>query len=483
MRNKLLIIALLFLVVRGLTIYVYEGTYYYYGMVANQFAIAEASYRGQSLSLDEVLVGAVFNAANQNQRYIPIEEWKDYPRSDAYTTFPAQDVPGFGYLIAFTSQLFGDELTSRYAFTLQVLLELVSILLFVYCVSLVFGQRIAFISGLLYIFAYPFIWPVASQPMRDIFVMGVYSFYLTAFFVFAEREGARSFLMPIPLIVIAALLLWVRPSAYYFFFISAPLVLFLKNKDIKARAGFLLVTVLVPLFIFGLPLKAFNVRHYGVADTDMLGRALWAGMGIIKDNPYVFVLDDGALVPWCKSRGYIVKYASPEMNKILGDYARDVIREDPEFYLRTVLVRAEEIVKGPLGVSTPRSVGLEYKKSGISLLEYVSENRESVIFSALSLKSLLADHRFGLLFFHLGWILSSVMFFTVKKDKRLAIAMLVLPLYYTLLTQLPLHFEARYLAAGAWVLILPFAWFVDTLVVSRVELYLNHKSDLPRSIS
>lgn len=443
--RKYFSIALFFLLVRLVTIYVYQDTYYYYGCVCTQFAIAEAAFNNHSNSWDKVLANDVAKNKAQNTvgdrfKYIPIENWRDCNKSGVYTTFPAVDLPGFGYLIAFTSKLFGDTLTSKYAFIIQILLEIVSLLLFIYCVSIFFGGRTAFIASLIYIFAYPFIWPIASQPMRDIFVMGIYSLYMAAFFIFIKRNSLLSYLLIIFLISLSALLLWVRPSGYYFFFTVSPLVFLVRQKTIKNRVIIFLCTIIIPILIFGIPLKQFNKKYYGVTDTDIMGRALWEGMGILGYNSYGFVLDDSALVPWAKKQGYDYAYASPELNKLLGDYARKVIKEDPRFYFETVKKRVLDIYSGPLAFILPSGLGWN-------------------------------NVRYGRWFFRIGLILSLFMI-AISKNKRILLIILLMPLFYTLLTQIPLHFEPRYLATGAWVLILPFAWVFDQLIelTKRIKL-------------
>ena len=56
------------------------------------------------------------------------------------------------------------------------------------------------------------------------------------------------------------------------------------------------------------------------------------------------------------------------------------------------------------------------------------------------------------------------MFLLREKTARLEAARLMSPLIYTLATELPLHFEPRYLTTGAWVLVLPFAYYLDKAI-------------------
>ncbi len=443
------------------TILLYKDTSYYYGMVANQFSIAEAAFNGHEFSYEPVLSIAVRNDANSTGSYIPLEKWKDYPRSGQYKTFPAKDLPGYGYLISFTSKLFGGELTSRYAFAIQILLELVALLLFCYCVYLAFGERIAFISGMLYIIGYPFIWPIASQPMRDIFVLGVYSFYVTAFFLFRQKNNILSYLIIVALVSMASMLLWVRPSGYYFFFLIAPTILLVRDKGLLSRMGFLSLTILLPLLIFGIQHKQFNLKHYGVKNTHFLGASMWEGMGNIKDNPYGFVYNDAALVPFVKEHyGLDLEYLTPEMNRLLFEYSLEVIKEDPAYYLKTVLRRCKNISTRPVSIVYPK--GLEPKETidlsetNLSVFGYAKKHPQAFILKVFS-------RIFAFSFFYGGVILTLLLFMR-EKPKRLDILILISPLIYTLATQIPVRFEGRYLATGAWVLIAPLAFYIEVLI-------------------
>jgi len=297
--------------------------------------------------------------------------------------------------------------------------------------------------------------------MRDIFVVSVYAFYIGAFFIFSRRSDALSYLLVFLLVALASLILWVRPSAYYFFFVIVPFIFFLKEKSVQSRVIFALATILVPLIVYGHAFADFNLRYYGMADTDLLGRTLWEGMGIVKDNPYGFALDDGALVPWCKSRGYNVKMSSPEMNKVLGDYSRKIIRQHPGFYVKTVLVRGMTIIKRPLEIFQPKMLGLtSYTESGLSLKDFIK--RYPIDFAI----KIFFDAVAGFIFFNVGLILAIIMIYRLK-DSWVPLIVLLMPLPYTLMTQIPLHFEPRYLSTGAWVLVLPFAWYVNRFLEKR----------------
>ena len=97
MARRLLVVAVAFVVVRTLTIHAYRDTLYYYGLVVHQFAIAEAAYNGHWFAQDQVRSGAALRArrtgsggtsrSRSGPRFLP---------RDRYTTFPAADLPGLG---------------------------------------------------------------------------------------------------------------------------------------------------------------------------------------------------------------------------------------------------------------------------------------------------------------------------------------------------------------------------------------------------
>jgi hypothetical protein len=442
----MLALAVLLLLVRGVTVLAYRDTFYYYGMIAHQFGIAEAALAGHWFSHDAGLSGEALAKANREVRFVPIEEWARLPASGRYSTFPAVDLPGLGYLIAFTSRLAGS-LTTRYAMVVQVGLEVASVILFAWCVALVFGDRVAWLTGLVYALAYPFIWPIASLPMRDIFIFGFYSTLLAAVFVLLRRIGPVPLALGAALLACGSLLLWVRPHGYLFNLFVLPLVLLAPGLSWKSHGTIAAFLVVIPWLVFERPLREFNLRHYRLAETDAIGRTLWEHMGIVKDNPYGFVLRDEAMLPWIKARyGRDVEYGTPEMNRILGDYARRVIREDPIYYFRTVVMSCLEMAKTPLDFVPPFRV-VEFSSSGLTLPAFAAAHPGSFVFKAFN--------RVLLTVFFYGALLLALRMALRHPGRRWELVFLLSPLAFTVLVQALLHAEARYMATGAWVLTLP----------------------------
>ena len=78
-RRLLLGLAVAFLLVRAATVLAYRDTLYYYGMVSNQFAIAEAAYKGHWFAWDKELAGNVMREAKEQDLPPPGRSAADGP--------------------------------------------------------------------------------------------------------------------------------------------------------------------------------------------------------------------------------------------------------------------------------------------------------------------------------------------------------------------------------------------------------------------
>ncbi|MCC6159141.1 MAG: hypothetical protein IT350_13920 [Deltaproteobacteria bacterium] len=453
MAKKLALLALLFLLVRAGTIalYSHHRTYYYYGQVAGQFAIAEAKWDDRDFSFDRTRERAAEDLAARERRFVPVSEWGTLPKGE-YETFPAVDLPGYGYLIAWTSRLLGGELTSRWAFAAQLLAECAGVLLFVWSLARLISPRVGLLAGLGYGLAYPMIWPQASQPMRDVFFIPILALVVFALTIFKSASRHEKIFVPVA-IAIASLLLWVRPSAYFVFFFVVPLAVLTPGRSLRARAVLAACLVGVPIALYTIPVRAFNERHYGTSDLHFLGRGLWEGMGIIPDNPYGFALDDRVLVEWVRSRGVDAPYGSVEMNRVLSEYVFEVLRKDPAYYLKTLAARAVVFAKTPLDFVPPRPVPMRDKQA-ISVFAYAWADPVGYFYNLLSI------YAFAFL-----WIGAPATVFWLLRERSRWWEILVLnvPLIYTFCAFFPLNHEPRYMAAAAWCVLAAFARGADAL--------------------
>jgi hypothetical protein len=151
--------------------------------------------------------------------------------------------------------------------------------------------------------------------------------------------------------------------------------------------------------------------------------------------------------PWIKLKyGRDVEYMSPEMNRILGDYALQVIRDEPFLYLESVVLTCLEMAKTPLDFVPPFPL-VEYSSSGLDLREFAHAHPGSFAFKLFN-RALVAAFFYGALLLALRMALR-------ERARRFELALLLSPLAFTLVVQALLHAEARYMTVGAWVLALP----------------------------
>ena len=276
--------------VRIATIVAYRDTLYYYGMVAHQFAIAEAAYHGHWFAHDRTLLrGGRCSEAKRQGRHIPLEEWAALPRSGRYTTFPAADLPGLGYLIAFTSRWFDDHLTTRYAHgASRSLVEAgqppacspAAPRWSSACARAFLDRARLRLRLSLHLADRE---PADARRIRPRRVRDASSPPRSCS---CGREAARVWLVSALLLAVGSLLLWVRPHGYYFFLVlRAPRRARSRRRSLRERAAFASLLVLIPWLVFGYPLRLFNLRHYGVAETDAVGLALWEQLGIVPGQP------------------------------------------------------------------------------------------------------------------------------------------------------------------------------------------------------
>lgn len=449
MRGRLLLVFVVFLAVRTLTVWAYgkNATLYYYGQVSGQFAIADAWWHGHAFSEDRALSAAACRAADTEGRFISIEEWPAISRSGVYKTFPAVDLPGYGYLIAWTSRAFGDHLTARYAFAIQILAEGAGVVAFAAATMWLVGIGIGTCAGLLYSLAFPVIWAQASQPMRDIFAVPIMAAVLLALATFRGKLKRERVWIPV-LLFTAAALLWVRPAAYFMFFFVVPLVVLTPGRSWRERLAAAALFVAIPLVVFGLPQKRFNAKYYGTTNTHFLGRSLWESLGIVTDNPYGFRLDDEALTPWLESRGHQVEYASVEMNRLLGEYVGEVLRKDPMLFVRALGLRLVSFAKRPLDFTPPRP----YPRPG----EPEASPLRSAIRDPIGFFYAVCSRTAPLL----GWagMIAVVVWLVARREAWWEILVLQTPFAYAVGSVMPLNYEPRYGATGAWSLLAALAW-------------------------
>lgn len=452
MKIHFLILTVLFFVFRLLVVQ-YDKMTYFNILSLNQFSIAEAAYKGHWFSWDKI---KNYEMRKTNE-LVPIEAFKDYEDSGKFETFQASDTPGLAYLIYSTSKLFGGELTSKYELFCQSLAEFLALALFLILVAKWFGEPLAVVCGYVYLFFFPYVWPLVVNPLSDVYAMLIYSLGLFSVYLFRRFRGMTALGLMVPALLLASVLLWVRPSPYYYFFLVWPLFFFAREKTKKEKAVAALLFLLVPLLVFGQAFKSFNLKYFGVSNTYFLGTQIWEGLGYAGDNKYGCVINDQALLPWVNQHGYAVtEYASPEMNKALWDTSLQIIRNDPGFYLKALAERVKAIAVTPISIGSTDTGPLSFKESGLSLARFIQRYPALTLYKAY-FNFVTWHNKTGKLFCFLG-LLSLAITFAFLPAKRFEVFLLMTPLIYVFLPQVFIYSEPRYGIVGAWTFILPMAW-------------------------
>lgn len=457
-----------FILTRWLSIETYDKIHrdYYNEMVHYQFTIAEAASKGHFFSRDPLLRKQVVKASEDQKRNIPIEEYKNFPGSGEYETFPAMDLPGYGYLIYYTSKLFGGGLTSRYAFAIQLLCEFLGISLFILSIGMLFPKLpgLPLWSGLTYIIAYPFILNISAQPMRDIFSVFIYGLSLFGVSLILSRGLQKKPLaVLISILCFCSILLWVRPSAYYFFALLSCGILLFFQMPLKKKLITALLVTLIPWMLFGQPVKQFNLKHYGTENTKFLGWGIWVALGSVKDNPWGFIYGDRDLLKWGREKlnDPSLELGSIKLNEVALDYSLEVISKHPSLYFRGAWERIKLLFTAPLSLDPTYTLAW-FRSSGLSFTEYVAKHPVDTLHRLIKL--------YGNLFFFVSLGALFWMLRTLPRSEKVALLLLVSPFVYHTLQFVFYVSERRHFTQGAWVLVFPVAYLLWTLWQKKTAL-------------
>ena len=431
---------------------------YHHEMVLYQFLIADAKWHGHDFAYDRNFIGPLVQKSEATHRTIPIEEFDQFERNPHWERFPARDLPGYGYLIYYTSKLFGDKLSSRYAFAIQIGLELASLLLFVSCVSTLLSPGTAFLFALVYLIGFPFIQLIAGQAIRDMFGVFIYALltWTLSYFAFARKLPRSFYPMAGAIISLSAALLWFRPGAYYYFVLVAGVAVLAFRRRWWERAVFAAAVLVASQVFFSLPFADFNQRHYGVRDTKFIAWGLWGGLGTVKDNPYGFVFGDRDLLAWAKNRipDPNLQLGDIRINQLAWDYAIGVLKKDPLLFFKAVWARAGMLATTPLSFDYWQSL-VWRGPTGLSPWEYIQAHPRDFLHYGFRI--------YGRVFFYsaLACLLGMVIWSYRRGRDPVFLCILTLPLAYHLVQFFLYIPERRHFLSGAWVLCLPLAWALD----------------------
>ena len=452
------VLVVLFFLVRGTAADQLRGTVHFNGLVLNQFAIAESMDLGRGFAWDQ---GKVEREA-RNSRAITYAQWLALPGTGPYTVFPARDVPGLAWIIHWTNRILPGPPTDYWAWLLQTLLEAAALMGFLFMTAELWGFGVAFGAGLLYLLGYPYLWSVSFQAMSDGFAIPIYVSVLGFLFILTRRTGGRRFWGMAALLVLGSILLWVRPTPAYFFWMMVPVALAFRSVPLRERLSAAFLLGAVPAFLFWIPYGSFNQNHYGTRETYFLGSQVWEGLGSVGENPYGFKVDDSAMVPWVRARGIPVEVqGDPRMNRELWDYSWSVIRKDPGYYLRNIRVRLGEIIRRPLRVMNPGPESPGAVRWGELGWRDLLKRPWAGLFRVLNWAYFKDECGKGFVWLGGAALLGLLAIATAQKP---FLVLWMAPLFYVMIPQVLIYFEPRYLAVAAWVLVVPISMGLNLIL-------------------
>jgi hypothetical protein len=453
------ILLILFVISRAIFIATFDWLNgpYHHEMVVGQFLIADAKWHGYDFSHELNLGKRVIELSENRHATVPIEEFKNIERTYSFSIFPAKDVPGYGYLIAYSSRLLGTELTSRYAFLVQLLVELIGLVLFTCCISTLLNRNIALTFGLLYLIGFPFLQLISGQPIRDMFGVFGYIIATTAVVYYSTRKHLefKSTITILSMSVVFAGILWIRPSAYYFIFLLALYVLFMKGKTLPGKILVIILLIMPSQLIFSNQYKDFNVKYYGTHNTYFLGWGLWIGLGNAKDENYEFVYGDRDFLKWARMRtgDNTLELGDVEINKLGLKHALETLRNDPFLYVRAMYGRVKILIAKPLSLDYWKGY-VPRRTNKLSYLDYILNHPRDVIHYLIQI--------YGFVFF---WVsMACLLTILITRHCRVgfdnSFYLLLLPFLYHLCQFIFYVPDPRHFVSGAWILCLPIAYYL-----------------------
>jgi hypothetical protein len=120
------------------------------------------------------------------------------------------------------------------------------------------------------------------------------------------------------------------------------------------------------------------------------------------------------------------------------------------------------MARAPLELVPPFSVAA-YSGSGLTMREYARSYPSDFAFRLLG--------RLAVVIFFYGGIGLTIAMFLRRPGRMSELLVFISPLVYTIVVQLPTAFEQRYMATGAWVLVLPWALAIDRAGTAIAQRY------------
>lgn len=342
---------------------------------------------------------------------------EDFPPPDAnHTVEPLYaDEGGYGVLLSLLWKMFGSNRWWHIR-VLQVILDALMCFLIFSIGKTAFDRHAGLIASFFYACFIPEI-EMAVRPHRDVWVTFL---FITSVFMLVRISSDQRVWKSFALLgLFAGLVALMRSTALLFVFFMVPILFLTVPRKTAARCAIVLcitfATAMSPIIIH-------NYDTFGqfMPTRGTVWHSFWGGVGQMP-NKFGLVEDDGKIFQFAKTLDSTVVFTTPHYEETLKKAAISFVRQNPLWYLSSVLRRAFAITFPKLGRAL--------------FFQPVSGNITGFLNNIVNMDFLILVDTLIVLLACLGiWL---------WRLRWRMVTLILLPYFYTLITLSPLVFQGR----------------------------------------
>lgn len=422
---------------------VYNPAFYYTKSIAHA-QVGYSVYTYDSLNISRAYEQKHRDASSNAGRLVDLALVHAPESTSPQDSFPINDTVAYGVLLGFLWKL-THSLSYIDVQFLQVLLYVLSLVLYYYCALWLFDSTsCAFACSVAYLFFFP-ITAMVVQPISDIWAY--YGAVVLLFLVcMLLHDVQRTWILILGSICIA-LCQWVRP-ALFMALITMSIVLMVlwctKRISGKKLLPFLVILWGMNIAVFWIPFCAFNKQTYNRYIVGPFGQDLLEGLGEFP-NQWGYKLDDIWIADYIGTK-YAVVYGTPEFDDAARKEFDSAYAQDPLFFYSSVVCRIPQII-------LPGLAWIYKVDSPYAQFASPQEKLHAILTDTHLVLDFLLRHVYIRLYLVLGYIGIALLFL---RKQYWIIFLLLGGIVCGGLGKLPSHIEYRYIVPFYWV----FSFFV-----------------------
>ena len=373
------------------------------------------------------------------------------PENRHYSNF--RHPPGTSLLVYFFHRTFGGP-ADKYVLALSIFLDSLAAVLLMQVVGKLLGQKMALITGLLYIFCLPVLFHTAyaksSIGMMMFFMVAIVAVVIKA----VQSRGAFS----IWGFVIGGLLLGICSyfrSDYIVlpFFILPGIIL--SGKKWSFAFGRVAIMILMVLVV----LSPWAYRNYQCSQrlifTSAIGpAAFYAGLGT-SQNPWGLTTSDDELHKEAQANGHTHAWSLSANDYFLERY-KACVRQHPLGWLKVILHKL------PFAVATPYYWGFNWPDRKQTFMHFAEDNKsrfQVLCENPIGIFAKFWDRVFSAVFVFL--CLVGVVWMLIKQRGQLGLLVIfIAPHFCAITVHILTHWESRYTTPSLFCWVMGFAYLV-----------------------